>query len=67
VLSQKTSPTLKDPDEVIAFVNEGKADAGFILNPVLVKQLKAVALNDERMPPKTTYFYPKVLVGFNHV
>lgn len=53
----------KDPDEVISFVHEGKAEAGFILNPVLVKQLKAVALNDERMPPKTTYFYPKVLSG----
>ncbi len=53
----------KDPDEVIASVADGRAEAGFILNPVLVKQLKAVALNDERMPPKTTYFYPKVLSG----
>lgn len=53
----------KDPHEVMDIINEGKADAGFILNPVLVKQLKAVAQNDERMPPKTTYFYPKVLSG----
>jgi uncharacterized protein (DUF1015 family) len=53
----------KDPDEVIQAVNGGQAEAGFILNPVLVPQLRAVALNDERMPPKTTYFYPKVLSG----
>ena len=53
----------KDPAEVISAVEEGRADAGFILNPVQVKQLKAIALNDERMPPKTTYFYPKVLSG----
>ncbi len=53
----------KDPSEVMSFVDEGKADAGFILNPVLIKQLKTIALNDERMPPKTTYFYPKVLSG----
>ncbi len=53
----------KDPSEVMQAVDEGQADAGFILNPVLIKQLKAVALNDERMPPKTTYFYPKVLSG----
>jgi uncharacterized protein (DUF1015 family) len=53
----------KDPDEVITSVTEGQADAGFILNPVLIKQLRAIASNDERMPPKTTYFYPKVLSG----
>lgn len=53
----------KDPDEVMTAVNEGQAEAGFILNPVLVKQLRAIASNDERMPPKTTYFYPKVLSG----
>ncbi len=53
----------KDPAEVIQFVDEGNADAGFILNPVQIKQLKAIAVNDERMPPKTTYFYPKVLSG----
>jgi len=52
-----------DPDEVVRAVNEGAAEAGFILNPVSVRQLRAIALNDERMPPKTTYFYPKVLSG----
>jgi len=53
----------KDPDEVVNAVNEGIAEAGFILNPVTVKQLRSIALADERMPPKTTYFYPKVLSG----
>jgi len=53
----------KDPSEVMAIVDSGEAEAGFILNPVPIKQLKAIALNDERMPPKTTYFYPKVLSG----
>jgi len=53
----------KDPDEVVRAIDEGQAEAGFILNPVLVSQLRAIALNDERMPPKTTYFYPKVLSG----
>jgi uncharacterized protein (DUF1015 family) len=53
----------KDPDEVVLAVNEGRAEAGFLLNPVQVGELRAIALNDERMPPKTTYFYPKVLSG----
>jgi uncharacterized protein (DUF1015 family) len=44
-------------------VDTGVAAASFILNPVKISQLKAIALNGERMPPKTTYFYPKVLSG----
>ncbi len=53
----------KDSLEVITKVDEGVAEAGFIMNPVKISQLKAVALNGEKMPPKTTYFYPKVLSG----
>lgn len=53
----------KDLEEVIGMVDAGRADAGFIMNPVKISQLKAIALHGERMPPKTTYFYPKVLSG----
>ena len=47
----------------LLMVDNGEADGVFILNPVKVEQLKAIALNGEKMPPKTTYFYPKVLSG----
>lgn len=53
----------KDMKEAIDMVDNGQAAACFILNPVRVDQLKSVALNGEKMPPKTTYFYPKVLSG----
>ena len=53
----------KDVSDVINMVDEGKAEAGFVMNPVKIQQLKDIALNGERMPPKTTYFYPKVLSG----
>ena len=53
----------KDLGEAIRMVDEKQADASFILNPVKISQLKTIALNQERMPPKTTYFYPKVLSG----
>ena len=53
----------KDLSEAISMVDNHQADAAFILNPVTVAQLKAIALNGEKMPPKTTYFYPKVLSG----
>jgi uncharacterized protein (DUF1015 family) len=53
----------KDLNEMIENVDSQKAEAGFVLNPVRIAQLKAIALNAEKMPPKTTYFYPKVLSG----
>jgi uncharacterized protein (DUF1015 family) len=30
---------------------------------VRIEQLRLIALNGEKMPPKTTYFYPKALSG----
>ncbi|MCK5215067.1 MAG: DUF1015 domain-containing protein [Candidatus Omnitrophica bacterium] len=53
----------KDVAEGTQMVDSGEAAAVFIMNPVKINQLKAIALNGERMPPKTTYFYPKVLSG----
>jgi uncharacterized protein (DUF1015 family) len=53
----------KDLKEAVDMVDANEAAACFVLNPIHVDQLKAVALNGERMPPKTTYFYPKVLSG----
>ncbi len=53
----------KDLEEVTNMVNNHQAQAGFIMNPVKIAQLKAIALNGERMPPKTTYFYPKAWSG----
>jgi len=53
----------KDFNDVTEMVDNHEADAGFVMNPVKISQFKAIALNGERMPPKTTYFYPKVLSG----
>ena len=54
---------IKDLQEASVLVDEDKAQAAFIMNPVRIQQLREIALNGERMPPKTTYFYPKVLSG----
>jgi len=50
-------------EEAMEMVDEGKAEAAFLLNPIKVSQLRDIAMAGERMPPKTTYFYPKVLSG----
>jgi uncharacterized protein (DUF1015 family) len=47
-------------------IEQVDADAGliaFFLNPVEVAQVMSIALEGEKMPPKSTYFYPKVLSG----
>jgi len=44
-------------------VHEDGADAAFVVCPLPVTSLQDVAREGERMPPKSTYFYPKVLSG----
>jgi len=53
----------KDADDITRMIENGRASAGFLMNPVRIHQLKEIALNGEKMPPKTTYFYPKLLSG----
>ena len=53
----------KDLHDTMNLVDSGEAEASFVMNAVRIQQLKSIALNGERMPPKTTYFYPKVLSG----
>ena len=44
-------------------VRAGKADAGILLRPITVEQIAAVADARDRMPPKTTFFWPKPRTG----
>ena len=44
-------------------VHEDGADAAFVMRPLPVRSLQEVAHTGERMPPKSTYFYPKALSG----
>lgn len=44
-------------------VAQGRWDAAFLLNPTPVDQVLAVADAGERMPRKSTYFYPKLATG----
>ena len=50
-------------DDSIAQVDSGQKQAAFFMNPVKIKELKAVTDAGERMPQKATYFYPKVFSG----
>jgi uncharacterized protein (DUF1015 family) len=50
-------------DEAIARLRAGECDAAFFLRPTPVEQVRAVAAAGETMPPKSTYFFPKLLTG----
>jgi len=50
-------------DESIAKVDRRQKQAAFFLNPVKMEQLKMVTNADEKMPQKSTYFYPKSYTG----
>ncbi len=54
---------IKDEQEAISVVNKGTFAACFFLWPTKLEQIKTIALNNERMPPKSTYFSPKLLSG----
>jgi uncharacterized protein (DUF1015 family) len=53
----------KDLDDAIDAVQTGRADAGFFMRATPVEAVREVAETGESMPPKSTYFYPKVPTG----
>lgn len=50
-------------DDLIAKVDAGEKQAAFLMNPPRIEQIQMVADHGERMPQKSTYFYPKVFTG----
>ncbi len=57
----KDTPTAID--DSISQVDSGNKQAAFFMNPVKMQQLKLVTEAGERMPQKSTYFYPKIFTG----
>jgi len=50
-------------DEATAAVDSGKANCSFLLNSTRVSEISGVAAAGEKMPQKSTYFYPKLTTG----
>jgi uncharacterized protein (DUF1015 family) len=50
-------------DEAIAKVDSGEKQVLFFMNSTKVEQVKAVAAANEKMPQKSTFFYPKIFSG----
>ena len=52
-----------DAHEAFGRVREGQRQLAVLLNPTHIEQIAAVALAGERMPEKSTFFYPKAPTG----
>jgi uncharacterized protein (DUF1015 family) len=53
----------RSTEEAVAMVRSGEYDAAFLMRPTPVSQVRDVAASGENMPPKSTFFYPKLLTG----
>ncbi|MEX2108184.1 MAG: DUF1015 domain-containing protein [Solirubrobacterales bacterium] len=69
ILAKRGLGYAKSVEDSLALLEEGTYDVAFILRPIPVDQVRAICESDENMPPKSTYFFPKVLTGlvFNPV
>jgi len=53
----------KDGHEALQWVTQGTGTGALLLNATKVSEVQAVATAGERMPHKSTYFFPKPLTG----
>ena len=61
--SQKNLTYTRDLNEALSMVESDEMQCAFILNPTRVEEIGAVAAAGEKMPQKSTYFYPKLITG----
>lgn len=54
---------IKQESEAFDMIDSGKAEASFIMAYPKIKDIKEISEAGERMPQKSTYFYPKLLSG----
>jgi uncharacterized protein (DUF1015 family) len=54
---------IRERETCISMVDGGSYQAAFFLNPTTAEQMQLIALLGERMPQKSTDFFPKLLTG----
>jgi uncharacterized protein (DUF1015 family) len=63
ILAKRGLGYAKSVEDSLRLLDQGAYDVAFILRPIPVQQTKEICESDANMPPKSTYFYPKVLTG----
>jgi uncharacterized protein (DUF1015 family) len=69
ILAKRGIGYAKSVEESLGLLADGTYDVAFVLRPIPVDQVRQICESDANMPPKSTYFFPKVLTGlvFNPV
>ncbi len=61
--AQRNLTYTRSTEEAVSSVDRGESCCCFLLNPTRVEEIGAVAACGEKMPQKSTYFYPKLITG----
>lgn len=61
--AQKNLTYTRSAEEAEESVKAGESQCCFLLNPTRVEEIGQVAAAGEKMPQKSTYFYPKLITG----
>ena len=61
--NQQNLTYTRSAGEAVASVDAGESNCCFLLNPTRVEEIGQVAAKGEKMPQKSTYFYPKLITG----
>ncbi len=61
--SQKNLVYTRDAGEAVRAVQRGEYQCAFLINPTKISEIREVALANEKMPQKSTYFWPKLVTG----
>jgi uncharacterized protein (DUF1015 family) len=54
---------VKEETEAVTLVKSGQYQLAFFLRPTRIEQVREIATARKVMPPKSTYFYPKLITG----
>ncbi|MGR3319410.1 MAG: DUF1015 domain-containing protein [Candidatus Anammoxibacter sp.] len=61
--NEKKIEYVKEESDAVSMVNDGEYQIAVFLNPTKIEDIQMVAKERQIMPPKSTYFYPKLVTG----
>ena len=61
--AQKNLVYTRSAHEAVQKVQQGEFQCAFLINPTKVSEIKEISLENEKMPQKSTYFWPKLVTG----
>lgn len=61
--NQKNLSYVREAADAVEAVKRGDYQCAFLINPTKISEIREVALANEKMPQKSTYFWPKLVTG----